>query len=69
VSYKRQKALAVLRRHGVVVLREGAEHTIIGIPGGPSTSMPRHRELNRFTLRGIVRQLGLDWKIVEKDVR
>jgi len=51
------------------VLREGASHTIIGKPGGPSTSIPRHAELNRFTVRGIVRQLGLDWKQIEKEVR
>lgn len=69
MSFKRQKVLAALLRQGVTVLREGATHTIIGIAGGPSTALPRHKELNRHTVRGITRQLDLDWNAIEKDSR
>jgi len=61
--------MAALARRGVVVLREGGAHTIVGFTGGPSTSLPRHRELDRITVRAITRQLNLDTNEFLKEVR
>jgi hypothetical protein len=69
MSYKRQRVLAVLAGHGIGIVRDRGPHTIIGRAGGPYTSLPRHRELNRLTVRGVVRQLGLDWTTIERELR
>jgi predicted RNA binding protein YcfA (HicA-like mRNA interferase family) len=60
MSYQRRKVLQVLSRHGVVVLREGGGHTILRGPSGRQSSLGRHSEVNRVTVRKIVKQLGLD---------
>lgn len=69
MSFKRKKVLAALQRRGVVILREGGDHTIVGFPEGPATAMPRHNEVNRFTVRGVVRQLGIEWTAIEREMR
>jgi predicted RNA binding protein YcfA (HicA-like mRNA interferase family) len=68
MSDNRRTVLAALARYGVVVLREGGSHTVIGAPGGRQSALPRHADLNRITVRKIVKQLGLDWQEIEKDV-
>lgn len=69
MSFKRQKVLAALLRQGMTVLREGGAHTIVGKSSGVRTSLPRHSELDRLTVKAIARQLGLDWKALEKEIR
>jgi len=69
MSYKRQKVLAALLREGMEILRDTGPHTIIGRAGGSRSSLPRHTELDRRTVRKIVQQLGLDWTKMEKEVR
>jgi hypothetical protein len=69
MSYKRLRVPAVRAQHGVSIVREGGPHTIVGRAGGPYTSLPRHRELNRLTVRAIVKQLGLDWTTIQKELR
>jgi predicted RNA binding protein YcfA (HicA-like mRNA interferase family) len=69
VSFKRQKVLAALLRAGLIVLRDTGPHTMVGRAGGVRASVPRHRELDRRTVRAIAEQLGLDWDRFEKDVR
>lgn len=69
MSYKRQRVLAALLRRGLVVIREGGAHTIVGKAGGVRTSLPRHRELDRRTVRAIAEQLRLDWDELEGEIR
>ncbi|MFN0010355.1 MAG: type II toxin-antitoxin system HicA family toxin [Phycisphaerales bacterium] len=69
MSFKRQKVLAALARRGVFILREGGAHSIVGVPGGAATSLPRHRELDRHTVRAIAKQLGIDPQELTKDIR
>lgn len=69
MSFKRTKVLAALKREGISVLREGGAHTIVGRAGGVSTSLPRHRDLDRLTVRKIVDQLGLDWTQFQREIR
>ncbi len=61
--------MKALADRGFVVLREGARHTPAGRPGQHGEPVPRHNEINRVTLRRIVRNLSLDWDAFEADVR
>ena len=61
MSYQRRKVTKALRAHGVEVLRQGGSHTILQGPGGKQTSIGRGKNLRRPTVRGIVKQFGLDW--------
>jgi len=58
----------VLLRYGVVILRDGGSHTVVRGPTGRQSSVPRHREVNRFTARKIVVQLDLDWNQFQKEL-
>lgn len=69
MSYQRRKVLQVLLRNGVVVLREGAGHTILRGPTGRQSSLGRHTELNRVTVRKIIRQLGLNVDQLSKEMQ
>lgn len=69
MSYSRRKVLKALAKRGIVVLREGSGHTIVGRPGQRGEPVPRHAEINRITTRRIVRNLGVDWDSFEADVR
>jgi predicted RNA binding protein YcfA (HicA-like mRNA interferase family) len=69
MSFKRQKVLSALLRHHFEILRDTGPHTIVGRSRGVRTSVPRHNELDRRTVRAIAKQLGLDWDSFEKDVR
>jgi predicted RNA binding protein YcfA (HicA-like mRNA interferase family) len=68
MSYNRRKVLSALGRRGVVVMGEGGRHTLVRSADGKRSSIPRHAELARGTVQGIVKQLGLDWEAVKKDI-
>ncbi|HEY3245018.1 MAG TPA: type II toxin-antitoxin system HicA family toxin [Phycisphaerae bacterium] len=68
MSYNRRKVLRALSRRGVVLLREGREHTVMISEAGRQSTLPRHRDLDGRTVRAIVKQLGLDWREIEKDL-
>ena len=44
---------------GYVIDRIRGSHMIIRSPGRPPLSVPRHRALDRGTLRGLIRDAGL----------
>lgn len=69
MSWDRRKVMRALANQGVTVVREGKAHTIIQSKSGGQTSVPRHDQIDRGTARGIARQLGLDLKQFDKDVR
>jgi predicted RNA binding protein YcfA (HicA-like mRNA interferase family) len=69
MSFKRHKVLAALLRQGMEVLREGGAHTIVGKPDGVRTSLPRHVELDRLTVKAIAKQLQIDWESFQKEIR
>ncbi len=49
-----------LRLHGYELLREGRIHSVWVNPANKQqAAMPRHREINEHTARGICRQLGI----------
>lgn len=58
---KREDLLRHLRRHGCRPLREGGKHSVwVNPANGRRAAVPRQRELNDFTARGICRQLGVE---------
>ena len=69
MSYARRKVLKAPANRGIVVLREGSRHTIVGRAGERGEPVPRHVEINRITMRRIVRNLGIDWESFEADIR
>ena len=69
MSYARRKVLKALAKRGIVVLREGSRHTIVGRPGQRGEPVPRHAEINRATTRRIARNLGLDWDDFEGEIQ
>lgn len=66
VSFQRRKVLQVMLRNGVTVLREGGNHTVLRGPNGKRSVLGRHAELNRVTIRKMMRQLELDERLVEE---
>lgn len=68
MSYNRRKIMRALSKHGVVIIREGGEHTVIRSLTGRQSTIPRHPRVDRHTTRGIVKQLGLDWQTIQKDI-
>ncbi len=69
MSFDRRKFLHALAERGIVIFREGADHTIVRGPGTRPEPVPRHRQLNRITAKRIIRNLGLDWDTFERDIR
>jgi mRNA interferase HicA len=56
----RKDLLKHLREQGCELLREGRAHSIWVNPANQQqTSIPRHREINDYTVRAICRQLGI----------
>jgi hypothetical protein len=55
---KRRVLMAWLKRHNCIVEREGKAHTQVYCRG-KNASVPRHKEINTFTARGICRDLGI----------
>ena len=57
---KRQDLIRHLQRHGCLLLREGRGHSVwVNPANGMQSTVPRHREINDYTARGICRQLGI----------
>ena len=57
---KRKDLVKHLRRHGCELLREGRSHSVWVNPANQQqASVPRHREINDYTARGVCRQLGI----------
>ncbi|MAG28761.1 addiction module toxin, HicA family [bacterium] len=58
---KRIDLIRHLRKHGCMLLREGANHSVFfhAITKRVST-VPRHREIDNFLSRKICRDLGID---------
>ena len=69
MSYAHRKVMKALADRGICVIREGSQHTIVGRPGDRREPVPRHKEINRLTMRRIARNLGIDWKSFEADIR
>jgi predicted RNA binding protein YcfA (HicA-like mRNA interferase family) len=57
---KRQKLEALLIEHGCAVIRDQGKHTIWKNLEGALASVPRHKEIKKFTARAICKQLGTD---------
>jgi predicted RNA binding protein YcfA (HicA-like mRNA interferase family) len=69
MSYQRRKVMAALERCGVTVLREGGMHAVVQGPVGRQSSVPRHTAINRILFRKIAKQLGLDPRTLEREVK
>ena len=55
---KRADLVRHLERHGCVLLREGAKHSVfVNRARNKSSTVPRHREINDFLARKICRDL------------
>lgn len=54
-----KQVIAILERHGFEVVRQRGSHVRMKHPDGRSTTVPLHKELDRGTLRGILRQAQL----------
>lgn len=68
MSYDRRKVLKALEKQGFVFFREGGRHTIVRGPNGQTIAIPRHRELNRFTVKGIAEDSGAEWAKFKKEL-
>lgn len=57
---KRRDLVQHLRGHGCELLREGRSHSVWVNPvTGQQATVPRHREVNDYTARGVCKQLGV----------
>jgi mRNA interferase HicA len=55
---KRADLVRHLERHGCVLLREGAKHSVfVNRARNKSSTVPRHREVNDFLAKKICRDL------------
>lgn len=61
--------MQALETRGILVIREGGSHTIVGRPGGRPEPVPRHREINRITARKIAKNLEIPWDTFEQEIR
>ena len=68
MSYDRRKVLKALANRGLSIVREGGRHPMVQRGEGPPIAIPRHRELNRFTVKGIAEDAGADWDEFRKEV-
>ncbi len=48
-----------MEKLGYSIDRIRGSHMILICPGRPRLTVPRHRELDRGTLRGLIRDVGL----------
>ena len=60
--------MKALADHGFAVLREGGRHTIIRRNDGTQIAVPRGRKLNRYTVRGMAIDAGVDWAQFQREV-
>ena len=68
MSYSQRKVLKALRGHGFEVTRQGARHIIVQNDEGVRIAVPRHRQLQRGTVRGIAEDAGADWDSFQREV-
>lgn len=68
MSFDRRKVMKALVGHGFTVLREGGKHTIIRRDDGTQIAVPRGRKLNRYTVRGMATDAGVDWARFQREV-
>ena len=69
MSFQRRKILRFLARRGCRIIREGGEHTIVGDDVGRTSSVPRHRKVNRNTAKKIAKDLEIDLETFLREVR
>lgn len=51
--------IRALGKLGYTVVRTRGSHVRLNVPGRPPLTVPRHRQLDRGTLRAIIRQAEL----------
>lgn len=56
---KRRDLVKLLESAGYRIARDDGDHTIYEKPGFRSVQVPRHREVNENTAKGILRAAGL----------
>jgi predicted RNA binding protein YcfA (HicA-like mRNA interferase family) len=56
---KRRALVRHLEQHGCQLLREGGNHSIFVGPGGRTSSVPRHTEINDELAKKICKDLGI----------
>lgn len=57
---KRRKFFHHLQQHGCGILREGGRHTIVvNLANGRRSPVPRHPEIDTYTMRDICKQLEI----------
>ncbi len=62
---KRTELIKYLLKNGCILEREGKKHTLFYNPKSEkSATVPRHREINTFTARGLCKDLGI--KVIRK---
>lgn len=69
MSFQLRKILRALSARGYRIVREGAEHTILGDASGRTVAVPRHRKVNRNTARQIAKDLDLDVNDFLREIR
>jgi predicted RNA binding protein YcfA (HicA-like mRNA interferase family) len=65
-----REVCAILAEHGFFKVRQRGSHIVMPLRLPHTTitlPVPNHRELDRGTLRGIIRQSGLDRALFETD--
>jgi predicted RNA binding protein YcfA (HicA-like mRNA interferase family) len=69
MSFQLRKVLRALANRGFYVLREGSNHTILRRDSdGVQIAIPRHRELNRGTVRGMAVDAKADWEKFQQEI-
>lgn len=69
MSFQARKVLRALGHLGFYVFREGSNHTIVRRDeDGVQIAVPRHRELNRGTVRGMAADAKVDWETFRKEI-
>jgi mRNA interferase HicA len=57
---KRKEFVKYLNLHGCQVIKEGSSHSIVkNLNTGKKTTLPRHKNIEYFTLISICKQLGI----------
>jgi mRNA interferase HicA len=57
---KRKNLIKHLLENGCILEREGSKHSLFYNPEiNKSATVPRHKEINTFTAKGICRDLGI----------
>jgi len=68
MSFSQRKVLKALRHYGFEIVRQGGKHTIIRRSNGIEIAIPRHKELQRGTVRSIAEDAGIDWREFKGEV-